>query len=190
MQDRRYQRQHRHQQRHQQHQQHQHHQHPVTRCLPNHHFLTFTSQPSPFALNMFRSSLLRNVACMANDEFQQLSDLQPVARLMALLQIPIKLLCAHTDPWVPEHYIQQYNAAARFLHYLFVTLWPGTGRHAPRQHAPSLCRRTSLTASCCARQRCVFVTNLSLDEQSALHQSHQVHRVARHVGASIRCMRP
>jgi hypothetical protein len=60
---------------------------------------------------MFRSSLLRNVATMANDEFQQLSDLKPVARIMALLQIPIKLMCAQGDPWVPEDYIQQYKAA-------------------------------------------------------------------------------
>jgi hypothetical protein len=30
---------------------------------------------------------------------------------MALLQIPIKLMCAQGDPWVPEDYIQQYKAA-------------------------------------------------------------------------------
>ena len=70
----------------------------------------FSHQPSDFGVNLFRSSLLRNVASMANDEFVQLSELQPVASIMCRLQIPIKLLCAAEDEWVPPDYIQQYKS--------------------------------------------------------------------------------
>jgi pimeloyl-ACP methyl ester carboxylesterase len=66
-------------------------------------------QPYDFALNMFRAPLLRNVACMANDEFVQLEELQPVASIMANLRMPVKLLCAQQDPWVPADYVLQYK---------------------------------------------------------------------------------
>jgi hypothetical protein len=64
---------------------------------------------------MFRPPLLRNVARMANDEFQLLTTLQPTAQALALLPFPIKLLCAETDPWVPQEYIQQYRIHSHSL---------------------------------------------------------------------------